>query len=40
MDDLAAANASVESLKSLTINTVYPGHGEPFPMETFVQKQP
>jgi hydroxyacylglutathione hydrolase len=40
MDDLAAANASVESLKSLTINTVYPGHGQPFPMETFLQKHP
>jgi hydroxyacylglutathione hydrolase len=40
MDDLAAGNASVESLKSLTINTVYPGHGEPFPMETFLQKHP
>lgn len=33
MDDLAAANASVEKLKSLRINTVYPGHGQPFPME-------
>jgi hydroxyacylglutathione hydrolase len=40
MDDLAAGNASVESLKSLTINTVYPGHGEPFPMEMFLQKHP
>jgi hypothetical protein len=27
-------------LKSLTINTVYPGHGEPFPMETFLQRHP
>jgi len=33
MDDLAAANASVEKLKSLEIHTVYPGHGQPFPME-------
>jgi hydroxyacylglutathione hydrolase len=40
MDDLAAANASVERLKSLTIDTVYPGHGEPFPMEMFLQKHP
>ncbi len=32
MDDLAAANASVERLKSLEITTVYPGHGKPFPM--------
>ena len=40
VDDLAAGNASVERLKSLTINTVYPGHGEPFPMEMFLQKHP
>jgi hydroxyacylglutathione hydrolase len=33
MDDLAAANASVGKLQSLEINTVYPGHGQPFPME-------
>jgi glyoxylase-like metal-dependent hydrolase (beta-lactamase superfamily II) len=32
MDDLAAAEASVEKLKSLYINTVYPGHGQPFQM--------
>jgi len=37
MDDLAAANASVEKLKSLEINTVYPGHGKPFPMELFIK---
>ena len=37
MDDLAAANASVEKLKSLKINTVYPGHGKPFPMELFIK---
>jgi hydroxyacylglutathione hydrolase len=35
MDDAAAANASVEKLKSLDIKTVYPGHGQPFPMEQF-----
>ena len=33
MDDLAAANASVQRLQSLEIHTVYPGHGEPFPMD-------
>ena len=33
MDDLAAAQASVEKLKGLGINTVYPGHGGPFPMK-------
>jgi hydroxyacylglutathione hydrolase len=30
MDDLAAANRSVEKLKGLAITTVYPGHGQPF----------
>ena len=39
MDDSAAAYDSVEKLKSLTINTVYPGHGEPFPMELFIKNQ-
>ena len=33
MDDLAAANASVDRLRGLSVNTVYPGHGQPFPME-------
>jgi glyoxylase-like metal-dependent hydrolase (beta-lactamase superfamily II) len=37
MDDSAAANTSVEKLKSLEINTVYPGHGKPFPMELFIK---
>ena len=37
MDDPAAAHASVEKLKSLSINTVYPGHGQPFPMERFIE---
>jgi hydroxyacylglutathione hydrolase len=29
--DAAAFHASVERLKSLSVNTVYPGHGKPFP---------
>jgi hydroxyacylglutathione hydrolase len=33
MDDLETAKASVEKLQSLEIRTVYPGHGQPFPME-------
>lgn len=37
IDDSAAANASVERLKSLKIHTVYPGHGKPFPMEQFIK---
>ncbi len=35
MDDPAAANASIEKLKCRVINTVYPGHGSPFPIERF-----
>ena len=37
MDDLAAANASLEKLVNFEINTVYPGHGEPFSMELFLK---
>ena len=37
MDDLAAANASVEKLRGFAINTIYPGHGKPFPMEQFLK---
>jgi hydroxyacylglutathione hydrolase len=29
-DDLATANASLEKLESMSIGTVYPGHGKPF----------
>jgi glyoxylase-like metal-dependent hydrolase (beta-lactamase superfamily II) len=35
MDDRAAAQASVEKLKSLKIKTVYPGHGAPFSMDQY-----
>jgi hydroxyacylglutathione hydrolase len=37
VDDLAELNSSIEKLKSLKINTVYPGHGTPFPMSSFTQ---
>jgi len=37
IDDSVAAHGSVEKLKSLQINTVYPGHGQPFPMELFMK---
>jgi len=37
MDGKTAANASVEKLKSLEINNVYPGHGKPFPIELFIK---
>ncbi len=33
MDDLIIANASLQKLKMVGIKTVYPGHGEPFPMK-------
>jgi hydroxyacylglutathione hydrolase len=36
MDDLPAAQASIERLKQLEINIVYPGHGQPFPWKQFV----
>lgn len=39
MDNKAAANASVEKLKKLNIDAVYPGHGEPFSMDIFIEKQ-
>jgi hydroxyacylglutathione hydrolase len=32
IDDLADFHASIKKLKNLKINTVYPGHGKPFPM--------
>ena len=32
MDDMATAMASLEKLEPLDIGTVYPGHGQPFPM--------
>jgi hydroxyacylglutathione hydrolase len=38
MDNPAACDASVEKLLALQITTVYPGHGQPFPMESFVAK--
>jgi hydroxyacylglutathione hydrolase len=36
IDDPVAAKASVEKLKGITINTVYPGHGQSFPMLAFL----
>lgn len=37
MDDPAACEASLEKLRGLEINTVYPGHGQPFTMASFQQ---
>lgn len=39
IDDQAAAEASVEKLKGYAIQTVYPGHGRPFPMVQFERNQ-
>jgi glyoxylase-like metal-dependent hydrolase (beta-lactamase superfamily II) len=39
IDDKIAMNASVEKLKSSQVNTVYPGHGQPFPMELFLRSR-
>ncbi|UCD08829.1 MAG: MBL fold metallo-hydrolase [Dehalococcoidales bacterium] len=33
MDDLESANNSIDKLKNLKINTIYPGHGQPFTMD-------
>lgn len=38
MDDPATAAASLEKLGRLVIQTVYPGHGDPFPMESLGQR--
>lgn len=37
IDDLAQAKASVEKLRGLPIRTVYPGHGSPFSLESFME---
>ncbi len=37
MDDLAAAQASVERLQDLKVKIVYPGHGQPFPLDRYVE---
>jgi len=37
VDDSAKLNVSIEKLKSLKINTVYPGHGKSFPMSSFTK---
>jgi len=36
MDDQAKAKASLEKLKSLEIQAVYPGHGQAFRMEVLI----
>ena len=37
VDDSEKLNVSIEKLKGLKINTVYPGHGKSFPMSSFTK---
>jgi hydroxyacylglutathione hydrolase len=37
--DKKAFNASIEKLKQLELHTIYPGHGESFPIEQFIKTQ-
>jgi hydroxyacylglutathione hydrolase len=39
MDDLTAAQTSVDRLRGMDTHTVYPGHGKPFAMEVFMSNQ-
>lgn len=39
IDDPVAAKASLEKLKGYAVKTVYPGHGQPFPIEALLKKQ-
>jgi glyoxylase-like metal-dependent hydrolase (beta-lactamase superfamily II) len=37
VDDSAELDASVEKLRALEVETVYPGHGKPFQMDQFME---
>lgn len=39
VDDQQAMSASVDKLNSLPVKRVYPGHGQPFPIEQFTAAQ-
>ena len=39
-DDVRTAKASIQKLESMTIGTVYPGHGTPFPMRLVTKSNP
>jgi glyoxylase-like metal-dependent hydrolase (beta-lactamase superfamily II) len=39
IDDQPAAEASVQKLMGFQIDTVYPGHGQPFPMDQFTKNR-
>lgn len=36
IDDMPAAEASLQRLRGLNVGMVYPGHGEPFPMNALI----
>ncbi len=36
IDDVNAANSSLEKLKSMRISTIYPGHGKPFSLDSLI----
>jgi glyoxylase-like metal-dependent hydrolase (beta-lactamase superfamily II) len=36
MDDSTDCEASLEKMQGIEINTVYPGHGKPFPMDSYL----
>ncbi|MBY8998584.1 MAG: MBL fold metallo-hydrolase, partial [Candidatus Thorarchaeota archaeon] len=35
VDDLAEFNESIEKVKGVEVKMVYPGHGQPFPMNSY-----
>jgi hydroxyacylglutathione hydrolase len=37
IDDMESASASIEKLRKLNVKIVYPGHGKPFPMKSFIK---
>ncbi len=37
IDNSVDFDASIDKLKTLSLKTVYPGHGNPFPMEDFIK---
>ena len=38
IDDMADHRKSLEKLKRLSIETIYPGHGKPFPMSALIRR--
>lgn len=39
IDDMADHRKSMEKLKQFKINTIYPGHGKPFPMSKLLKRE-